>query len=244
MGQVCVFDLTGTLLDLSALDRSFEKIFGVRELRRVWVQTIYHNALVLSLIGRYEGLREIAAHTLSSLALAERVTPDAEEVYTILKTLETLPAFPDVEEGLAAFRSHGYRLVALTNSSLHCAESQLAHLQLRPYFEKVFSTDAVQVFKPDRRPYELVAAELNVEPRDLWMVTGHAWDAAGANQAGYSTALVIRKENGYHAGFPEPDVMATTLSEVANGIGAHERFPYGKVAHGATAEGGGARAYA
>ena len=244
MAQICVFDINGTLLDISGLDRTFEKVFGQMGLRKLWFPTMLHSSLVLTHAGRYEGLREIAAHTLSAMALAEGITPEAEEVYEILKGMETLPLFPDVQEGLARFRAHGFRLVALTDSALTCTQEQLDRFNIRHHFEKVFSADAVQASKPDRRPYELVAAELGVAPKDLWMVTGHAWDATGANHVGYSTALVMRKECGYHPGFPEPDVMAPNLLETPRAILAHESFPYGKVAPGVGLGLGGAPAYA
>lgn len=244
MAQICVFDINGTLLDISGLDRSFEKVFGQKGLRQLWFRTMLHSSLVLTHAGRYESLREIAAHTLSALAFQQGITPEAEEVYEILKGMETLPIFSDVQEGLDRFKAHGFRLVALTDSALTCTEEQLDRFGIRHHFERVFSTDAVQASKPDRRPYEFVAAEMGVETRDLWMVTGHAWDATGANHVGYSTALVMRKECGYHPGFPEPDVMAPNLMEAARGILAHENFPYGKVNHGATLGVGGAQAFA
>jgi 2-haloacid dehalogenase len=53
---------------------------------------------------------------------------------------------------------------------------------------------------------------------DIWMVAAHAWDIAGAACAGLRTAFINKEEKDYLGVYPQPEVVASDLVEVANQI--------------------------
>lgn len=57
--SVCVFDVNETLLDLSALDHEFERLFGDRSVRAVWFQQMLQSALVATVTDRYVTFSEL-----------------------------------------------------------------------------------------------------------------------------------------------------------------------------------------
>jgi 2-haloacid dehalogenase len=82
----------------------------------------------------------------------------------------TMPAHPDVADGLAELRADGYRLVTLTNSPPSPGvRSPLENAGLGSYFERQFSVDARRTFKPARDVYDHVCGELEAAPAECMM---------------------------------------------------------------------------
>jgi 2-haloacid dehalogenase len=132
--------------------------------------------------------------------------------------MRTMPAHPDVADGLAELRAQGYRLVTLTNSPPKPGvPTPLEHAGLAEFFEKQFSVDTWGVFKPSRRLYTGVAEKLGVAPSDCMMVAAHVWDTVGAQAAGFGAALITRPGNAplLILELPQPDVVVADLRELA-----------------------------
>ena len=72
----------------------------------------------------------------------------------------TLPAHPDVRDGLQTIRDAGLRLVTLTNSAPAALEQQLSSAGLTAFFEHSLSVDAVHRFKPAAEVYRRIRKSL------------------------------------------------------------------------------------
>src|SRR5262249_2523080 len=136
----------------------------------------------------------------------------------ILAGIRSLPAHRDAEASLRRLKAAGFRMVTLTNSPPPTVDAQLSASNLQQYFERGFSVDAVQRFKPAPEPYRLVARELGVETRDLRLIAAHAWDVAGAMQAGCAAAFVARPGKALFRLLPGPDIVGKDLNEIADAI--------------------------
>jgi len=53
--------------------------------------------------------------------------------------LRALPPFGDVKPGLERLKSHGFKLVVLTNSRVKAAQAAVKFAGLRDFFDKVLS---------------------------------------------------------------------------------------------------------
>ena len=134
-----------------------------------------------------------------------------------------LPPHPEVKIGLLRLKEAGFRLVTLTNSAPDAAQAQLEYAGLRTLFERVFTVEAVRLFKPHHRTYESVAAELKVTTSDLRMVAAHGWDIAGAMAAGCAGAFVARTGKWLYPLAPPPDIIGPDLGAVAEQLLRLER---------------------
>jgi 2-haloacid dehalogenase len=134
----------------------------------------------------------------------------------------TMPAHPDVADGLTALRDSSFRLVSLTNSpSDRNQRSPLQNAGLGQFFERQFSVDLLRTYKPAKEVYLHVAGELDVAPSACMMVAAHVWDTVGAQSAGFSAALLTRAGNAplpVH-GLPQPNLIAADLRELAEQLG-------------------------
>ena len=190
--EIIVFDLNGTLLDLSALDGHFARIFGSASHREKWFEQMQVLWMTTIATGTYQPLEKVARAALEMLAAKESVELSSADEKAVVSQMTELPAFAEVPEALGQLRTANFRLVALTNGARRSALTQLEHAGIADAFEAVFSTDDVERFKPAPEPYLHVAKELDTKPGKLLLTAAHAWDVAGAYQAGLSSAFVAR----------------------------------------------------
>ncbi len=218
MARVCVFDVNETLLDLGALDPHFQRVFGDASLRQVWFGQFLTSWLTAMVTGMYREFGTIGGTALEMVAERQGVELSDEDKQQILGSIQELPPHPEVEESLGRLREAGLRLAALTNSTQRVADAQIDNSGLRGYFDQVLSADTVQRLKPAPEPYRMAAESLGVEVGQVRLVAAHAWDVAGAMQAGCRAAFVARPGMVLNPLFERPDVVGVDLREVADGI--------------------------
>lgn len=220
--SVLVFDVNETLIDITALTPVFERIFGDPRVMREWFGQLVIYSMTATLSGHYIDFFTLGQGLMQMLADIHRVDITDDDVRSLRREMLSMPAHPDVEDGLIALRNKGFRLVTLTNSPPdRDAPTPLEHAGLARFFEQQFSVDACRAFKPAAKVYRYVCEMLDVAPADCMMVAAHAWDTAGAQSAGYRGALITRPGNAplpLHR-FPRPTVIAADLRELARQLG-------------------------
>lgn len=223
VSDTLIFDVNETLLDLSALDPHFERVFGDAGVRYRWFEQMIHSAMLGVITDTYHDFGTVAKGALEAVAARTGVTLTDADKGAILAEIRTLPPHPEVAEALSLLQSAGVRLAALTNSALNVAEAQLENAGLAGYFERILSADSVKRLKPAPEPYHHAAAELGVPTSELRLVAAHGWDIAGALHAGCKAAFVARPGKGLDPLSPLPDVIGRNLTEVAERLIALER---------------------
>jgi len=216
--RACAFDVNETLLDLSALDPRFERVFGDAAVCREWFLQMLQNAFVATITGVYSDFGTLGGAALNMVAERRSVDLSDEDSQHILSGMRELPPHPEVEEGLRRLEDAGFRLAALTNSTQQVAEAQLEYSGLAGYFEQTLSADTVQRLKPAPEPYRMAAESLGVDVNGVRLIAAHAWDVAGALRAGCAAAFVARPGMVFDPLVEPPDVMGSDLLKVADGI--------------------------
>jgi 2-haloacid dehalogenase len=220
--RIIVFDVNETLLDVAALEPHFARAFGDRLVLREWFSTVLLYSEVASLAGPYSDFGAIGGAALDMTAASRGVSLSAADRNLILTGMRSLPAHPDVRDGLRRLKDAGFRTVTLTNSAPAAVQQQLSSAGLIDLFERVFSVDAVRRFKPAPEPYRFVAKELGVSTGALRMVAAHAWDVVGAIRAGCAAAFVARPGKVLYPLAPMPDIVGPDLRAVADQIIARD----------------------
>jgi 2-haloacid dehalogenase len=221
---VAVFDVNETLLDIDSLTTVFDDIFGDPAVMREWFGQLVTYSMTATLARCYADFFTLGRAVLQMIADIRGVTVTDTELDRLGAAMSSMPAHPDVADGLAALREHGWRLVSLTNSPKGPdGLTALDRAGLGEYFERQFSVDAVRAFKPDPSVYQLVCRELDVVPSQCIMVAAHVWDTIGAQATGMRGALITRPGNAVlNAGeLPRPDVVATDLLDLARQLGTN-----------------------
>lgn len=224
MKPVIVFDLNGTLLDLSALDPAFAALFGDPLARKEWFAEVLKISLATT---TRQAFADFSRITMAALKVVEqRRQRELQETqrFQLLQGLRRLPPFPDVPPGLEALQAAAYELVVLTNSGLEAAKEALEHAGIARHFARVLSADSAQRLKPSSAPYLMVAGALGVEPRSLMLVASHAWDVAGAMQAGCQACFLNRPGEVLDEIAPRPSLIASDLSDLSRQLARATRM--------------------
>lgn len=224
MPRTIVFDVNETLLDMRVLDKLFKRHLGSDSLRATWFTQVINTAITATIVGApYRHFGQVGAAALQMVAKRNHITLSDDALRDIPKQMLSLPPYPDVPVGLKRLKEAGFQTVALTNSPLGATRAQLEAGGLMRMLDQVLSVEAVGVFKPDARVYQMAARELGLETSDLLMVASHDWDIAGAMAVGYSGAFIARPGQVTNPYFDKPDIVANDIQDAAEQIIAIHR---------------------
>jgi 2-haloacid dehalogenase len=214
--KAILFDVNETLLDLAPLKVSVgDALGGRRDLLPLWFSTMLHYSLVETLSGSYHSFGEIGTAALMMVAEQQGIALSyADAQAAIVTPWSALPPHPDVAAALKTLSGRGYRLVSLSNSSAIGAATQLENAGLTGLFEKRYSIDNVQKYKPHPDTYQMVLDDLGLDPSEVLMVAAHAWDLMGAKNAGLQTAFIARPAATLYPLTTKPDYVVNDLSEL------------------------------
>jgi 2-haloacid dehalogenase len=217
--SVLVFDVNETLVDVESLAPLFERIFGDARVLREWFGQLLMYSMTVTLSGLYVDLLTLGRGVLTMVADAHGVEVDDNDLLSLDEGMRSMPAHPDVAEGLKALLDNGFRLVTLTNSPPGPpGQSALERAGLRGFFEHTFSIEACRAFKPSAHVYHYVSQELRVAPSDCMLVAAHVWDTVGAQCAGFSSALITRPGNAPLpvSGLPQPNIVVPDVAALGH----------------------------
>jgi 2-haloacid dehalogenase len=221
--RVLVFDVNETLLDLSALDPHFQRVFGDATVRMEWFQAMLQSAFLTTITGPYVPFGQHFKAALGMTAQRRGLKVDPADEQAILAQVRELPPHPEVRGALERLRGAGYRLAALTNSTAEVEQAQLRHARLADLFEKALSADAAKRLKPAAEAYRTAARDLGISTEEMRMVAAHAWDIHGAMRAGCAAAFVERRGVLWNPLLERPDIIGRDLAEVADRIIERDR---------------------
>jgi 2-haloacid dehalogenase len=216
--SVLVFDVNETLIDFGSMTPLFERIFGDKRHLREWLGHLVMYSMTLTLSGLYNEYYALGMGLLKMVGDIHGKTVTEEDMKQLKTGMMTMPAHPDVVEGLKQLKAAGYRLVSLTNSPPNPnGKTPLENAGLGDLIEKQYSIHSALAYKPAARVYHMVAQDLGVAPSACCMVAAHMWDTFGAQSTGFSAALITRKGNALLKleGCPVPNYVAPDLVGLA-----------------------------
>ncbi|WP_026972736.1 haloacid dehalogenase type II [Aliagarivorans marinus] len=211
-----LFDINETVLDLSSLKPLFMQVFGNQSALPLWFSRLLHTSTVCVVTKLPSQFAELAAIALDAEAQRWQVSLSPERRQQILAGFAALKPHPDVEPALKSLRASGLRTVAFSNSSLALITTQINQAGLSEHFDRIISVEGFNSFKPDPQVYQRVAEELGAPIAELRLVACHDWDSHGALNAGMQAAYLDRSGQHYHPLYRQPDIMATSMSEIAD----------------------------
>jgi 2-haloacid dehalogenase len=223
---VLVFDVNETLIDIDSIAPLFGELFGDERVLREWFGQLVTYSMTATLAEYYVDFFTLGQGVLHMLGDIYRVDISHDDLLRLTERMRTMPAHPDAVEALTALRDNGFRLVTLTNSPHRPgARTPLENAGLADFFEQQLSVDSCRAFKPSPAVYRYVCQVLEVAPADCMMVAAHVWDTLGAQNVGFSSALITRPGNPPLPvdGLPQPSLVANDLRELAGQLITRQR---------------------
>lgn len=216
--QLLIFDVNETLLDLDKIQSAIRQVFQNEDAFSIWFSTLLQYSMVESICNSYHGFGEIGKATLKMTGKKLKININEEEISEILDLITQLPPHYDVKQGLKNLKSKGFFLVALTNGSSKALNAQMEYAGLTSYFDRLFSVEEVQSFKPQSKTYQYVLDGTNFKAENAMMIAAHPWDIAGAKAVGMKTAFIERTGQIYYPLMEKADFHISDLNELAETI--------------------------
>ena len=211
-----VFDVNETLLDLTTMEPTFERIFNDKSAMRLWFANLIMYSASLTVAGCYVPFTDIGSAVMKMLADTRGISIEEADKKELVDKFSTMPPHPEVPAALKKLHYAGFRLFTLTDNLLEVQTRQLEHGGIVDLFERRFSADGVKHHKPSRQAYAYVGRELGVEPSQLCLIACHTWDTLGAVAAGWNAALITREGNDVLGVGPQPQIVGADLDDVAD----------------------------
>jgi 2-haloacid dehalogenase len=212
-----VFDAYGTLFDVASVARACAELTPQPDaLVTLWRAKQLEYSWLRALIGpaAYVDFWTITADALDFAAERLNQTLSDADRKRALRGWLDVSAYADVGSTLEALHAGGRRCAILSNGSPSMLEQALQHARLAERLDAVLSVDAVRVYKPHPRVYQMATEALSVAPSELLFVSSNGWDAAGAAAYGLPVAWVNRgMAPEERLGFT-PDLTVSDLGEL------------------------------
>jgi 2-haloacid dehalogenase len=215
--SLVVFDLFGTLLDISSLGSSVGTLLGEERadlLVERWRQKQIAYSFAISLMERYSDFDEITSLALDYSLASLELAPDEQVRKKLCDAWLELRAYPDATLALEALRSRGMRTAVLTNGTLETAKRALSNSGLDRLLHDVWSVDEVRRYKPARDVYRLAVLRSGFSANRIGFVSSNGWDATGAAAFGFRVVWCNRSGAPLETLPPAPAHVVTSLEEI------------------------------
>ena len=219
--QACVFDAYGTLFDFASAARGCADVLGdgIDRLTALWRDKQLQYTWLRALQGQHADFWQVTGDALD-FALATLGIDKPGLRGRLMDLYLRLDAFPEVPDVLRHLRNAGMRTAILSNGSPTMLDAVVKTSGLDALLDAVLSVEAVGVYKPHPKVYQLAVDRLAVPAAAITFQSSNAWDAYAASAFGMRVVWCNR-----YAAQPErlpgaPDRTVRSLAELPSLVGA------------------------
>jgi len=213
--SACVFDAYGTLFDFASAAQRCEDAPAEKRaaLTALWRDKQLQYTWLRALQDRYADFWQVTGDALDfALASLDLEAPGLRE--RLMELYLGLEPFPEVPEVLRTLRAHGFRTAILSNGSPAMLQALVQRAGLADLFDAVLSVDAVGVFKPHPKVYQLALDELGLPAQAISFQSSNGWDAYAASDFGMRVVWCNRHGQRRERLPGAPDFEVRTLAEL------------------------------
>jgi 2-haloacid dehalogenase len=200
---------------ISALADSLFPDKGI-ELSNLWRTRLFEYTWLRTLYGNYADFWQVAKDALEFAASMLKLELTVEKRDDLMGAFLKLKAYPDVPSALQSLQDAGIRMAFVSDLTGQILESAVKNSGVQGFFEFNLSTDAVHVFKPDRRAYQMAIDAFNLPREEIAFAAAGGWDVGGAKSFGYTTFWVNRLNHPVEQVGVTPDGIGGTLTALAD----------------------------
>jgi 2-haloacid dehalogenase len=221
MAITLAFDVYGTLIDTHGVMVALEKHVGDKasEFSRSWRDKQLEYSFRRGLMQNYENFAVCTSNALDYTSSYFKVPLSQKDKEELLGVYKVLPAFDDVEDGLAQAKKAGFKMFAFSNGSADAVEKLLKNANIRDYFIGVVSVDEMKSYKPNPGVYSHFLRRAGALGANAWLVSSNPFDVIGAISSGMRAAWIKRSPDALFDPWGiEPTLTVNSLSNLAEQI--------------------------
>ena len=219
--RACVFDAYGTLFDYASAAARCRDVLGDKfdRLVTLWRDKQLQYTWLRAAQGRHADFWEVTGDALDfALETLGIHRPGLRE--RLMELYLTLDAFPEVPEVLRALRKAGLQTAILSNGSPRMLAAAVKGAGLDGLFDQVLSVEAVGVYKPHPKVYQLAVDVLGISAHSISFQSSNAWDAYAASAFGMQVVWCNRYGQRAERLPGAPDRQISSMAELPELVGA------------------------
>ena len=192
--KAVVFDAYGTLFDVnSAAEKCKDKIGNKWEaFSSFWRTTQLEYTWLRSLMERHKDFWDITEDSLDKSMKTFNIDKSIKN--ELLSLYKILSPYPEVKQVLENLKKK-LKLAILSNGTPALLNELVTRNNLNNLFDDLFSVEAVKVYKPHSKVYDLPIKKYNVKPKEITFLSSNTWDVAGGGNYGYNSIWVNRNKS-------------------------------------------------
>jgi 2-haloacid dehalogenase len=219
--KACVFDAYGTLFDYASAAARCRDVLGDKldSLNALWREKQLQYTWLRALQDRHADFWQVTGDALD-FALETLGLGDAQLRARLMDLYLTLDAFPEVPEMLRRLKTAAMKTAILSNGSPGMLEAAAGNAGIGPLLDAVLSVEAVGVYKPHPKVYQLAVEQLGIPATAISFQSSNAWDAYAASAFGMRVVWCNRYGQRPERLPGKPDYEVRSLAELPALVGA------------------------
>jgi 2-haloacid dehalogenase len=213
--RACVFDAYGTLFDFASAAENCRDVLGddIDKLTALWREKQLQYSWLRALQDRHVDFWQVTTDALDFALETLRI--DKPGLRDRLLTLYlTLDVFPEVPEALKQLRKNNVGTAILSNGSPRMLDAVVKANKLETLLDAVLSVEAVAIYKPHPKVYQLAVDRLGIEASAIAFQSSNSWDAYAASAFGMKVVWCNRYRQRRERLPGAPDREIASLSEL------------------------------
>jgi 2-haloacid dehalogenase len=219
--RACVFDAYGTLFDYASAAAACRDALGDKlgPLNALWREKQLQYTWLRALQGKHADFWQVTGDALD-FALETLDIADVALRSRLMSLYLTLNTFSEVPEMLKQLKAAGLKTAILSNGSPQMLETAVKNAKIGDLLDAVLSVEAVGVYKPHPKVYQLAVDRLGIEANAIAFQSSNAWDAYAASAFGMRVVWCNRYAQRPERLPGQPDRQITSLAELPVLVGA------------------------
>jgi len=208
------FDMYGTLVDVGVVAEACKGVAtDPGAFSRQWRAKQLEYTFLRSLMGKYRDFWKVSEQALEFTIQRFGLQVNTEQRRRLMEVWLHPSPYPDVAAVLPRLKAQ-YPLAVLSNGSPKMLRTGLERAGLLPHFRWVISVDAVRMYKPSPKVYQLAPSKMKMKKEEIFFVSSNSFDVVGAKSFGLKVCWINRVGSPLDLLGPKPDLVVSSFDEL------------------------------
>lgn len=208
------FDMYGTVVDVGAVAEACKEVApDPVAFNTQWRAKQLEYTFLRSLMGKYQDFWRVSEQALEFTIQRFGLEVGPEPRRRLLEAWLRPSPYPEVATALPRLKAR-YPLAILSNGSPKMLRTGLERTGLRAHFRWVISVDAVTLYKPSPRVYQLAPKHMKLKKEKILFVSSNSFDVVGAKSFGFKVCWINRTGAPLDPLGPTPDLVVRSFDEL------------------------------